>query len=90
MAIGGRHLAVMEKRSLTLAGHRTSMALEPAFWAALDMIASERGLPLAALVREIDEARVADGAAAVNLASAARLHVLAWYRQALEAHSDRS
>lgn len=65
----------MEKRSLSIAGHRTSIAIEPEFWAGLEAIAEARDLPVAALIREIDEAR-----AAPNLSSAVRLAVLAWYR----------
>lgn len=66
-----RHL---EKRSLSLAGHRTSVALEPAFWAVLEKAARLRALPLAALVAEIDAARTDP---AVPLASALRLFALA-------------
>jgi predicted DNA-binding ribbon-helix-helix protein len=66
-----RHL---RKRSFQLAGHRTSVALEPEFWAALEAIAQRRGVSLAALVTEVDTAR-AD--AAPPLASALRLHALA-------------
>lgn len=62
----------MEKRSLKLSGHRTSVALEPEFWAALEAIAADRGLSLAALVREIDAGR-----ADRSLASAIRVSVLA-------------
>ncbi len=62
----------MEKRSMTIAGHRTSVALEPEFWAAIDALARRRGLPLAALVAEIDAAR----APTRNLASALRVAVL--------------
>lgn len=65
----------MQKRSLTIAGHRTSIALEPEFWAGLEAMAAERTLPLAALIRDLDEARQAP-----NLSSALRLAVLAWYR----------
>ena len=63
----------MEKRSITIAGHRTSVALEPEFWAALDAMAATRGLAIAALVAEIDGARPPDR----NLASAIRVHLLA-------------
>jgi predicted DNA-binding ribbon-helix-helix protein len=63
------------KRSLTIAGHRTSLALEAEFWSGLDEIAAERGLTLPRLIAEIDRDR-----AAVNLASAIRLAVLAHYR----------
>ena len=65
----------MLKRSLTIAGHRTSIALEPEFWQALEALAAERGVALAALVRQIDEAR-----AQPNLSSALRVAVLEWYR----------
>ena len=47
------------KRSLSIAGHRTSLALEPDFWAVLDAEAAHRGIAFAALIREIDEARAA-------------------------------
>ena len=68
----------MEKRSLSIAGHRTSIALEPEFWAALDAMAQEAGQPLAALIRSIDGSRET-----TNLSSAARLAVLAWYQAKL-------
>jgi predicted DNA-binding ribbon-helix-helix protein len=45
------------KRSFSVSGHRTSVALEPAFWNALTEIAQQRGLPVAALVAEIDRER---------------------------------
>jgi predicted DNA-binding ribbon-helix-helix protein len=63
----------LRKRSLTLAGHSTSLALEPEFWAVLDEIAAARGLSLAALIAELDKGR-GDRA----LASACRLAALAW------------
>ncbi len=65
----------MEKRSLSIAGHRTSIALEPEFWIGLEAMAAARHLPLATLIREIDETR--DNP---NLSSAVRLAVRAWYR----------
>lgn len=46
------------KRSVTIAGHQTSISLEPLFWAALEAAARARGLPLSALVAAIDAARV--------------------------------
>lgn len=61
----------MQKRSLTIAGHRTSIALEPEFWDAAETLAAARGLPLATLIREIDEAREAP-----NLSSAVRVAIL--------------
>jgi len=70
----------MEKRSFSIAGHRTSIALEPEFWAGLDEIARTRGLSMAALVRQIDETRELP-----NLSSAMRVTVLCWYRDRAEA-----
>lgn len=58
------------KRSVTLSGHRTSISLEPEFWAALKRIAADRGRTLGALVAEIDTARTG------NLSSALRVFVL--------------
>ncbi|MCR9151623.1 MAG: ribbon-helix-helix domain-containing protein [Rhodobacteraceae bacterium] len=65
-----------EKHSLTLAGHRTSVSLEPEFWAAFREIAAQRGLAVNALAAEIDAARAPD----TGLATAIRLHVLRHYR----------
>lgn len=65
----------MQKRSFSIAGHRTSIALEPDFWRGLEILAASRGLSLAALVRDIDERREI-----ANLSSAVRLAVLAFYR----------
>ena len=45
------------KRSFSLAGHRTSVALEEAFWTALARIATARGQTLSALVAATDAAR---------------------------------
>ncbi len=63
----------LEKRSFTLAGHRTSVALEPDFWAALTDAARERQVSLPALVAELDAARAEDGA---PLASTLRVFAL--------------
>jgi len=54
---------MLKKRSVLIAGHATSVALEPAFWAVLERMAAERELSLAALVAELDGARgaVVDG-----------------------------
>jgi len=62
----------MRKRSFTIGGHQTSIALEDAFWSELAALAEARRLSLSALVAEIDNARGESG----NLASALRLHVL--------------
>ncbi|XBQ15350.1 MAG: ribbon-helix-helix domain-containing protein [Oceanicaulis sp.] len=50
---------MLEKRSITLAGHATSLALEPEFWAVIDAARAEDGVSLAGLVARIDAARVA-------------------------------
>ena len=64
------------KRSLTIAGHRTSVSLEPAFWEALKDIARRRDASVNALVAEIDAARTG------NLSSAVRVFVLGHTRGA--------
>ena len=71
----------MDKRSLSIAGHRTSIALEPEFWAALEAMAAEKSQTMAGLIREIDETRET-----ANLSSATRLAVLRWY-QRRDSHS---
>ncbi|GGG98135.1 MAG TPA: aryl-sulfate sulfotransferase [Oceanicaulis sp.] len=63
------------KRSLSLAGHRTSLALEPEFWAVLDAACAAQGRSLASLIGEIDEERVLKGDDA-GLASACRVWAL--------------
>ncbi|MBB5686288.1 ribbon-helix-helix domain-containing protein [Sphingobium boeckii] len=60
------------KRSITIAGHQTSISLEPMFWDALGAAAVERALPLNALVAQIDVERIAADDPP-NLASAIRL-----------------
>ena len=60
-----------KKRSVLIAGHHTSISLEPLFWTALEAAARERGCPLNALVAEIDAARL-DSARPANLTSAIR------------------
>jgi predicted DNA-binding ribbon-helix-helix protein len=65
----------LRKRSVRIAGHRTSLSLEGAFWEALKEIAAARGRSVAALIAEIDSTRAADGPAA-NLSSAVRVFVL--------------
>ena len=59
------------KHSVTLRGHRTSISLEPEFWAAFRTIAEAQGKTLNGLAIEIDEAR-----GDVGLASAIRVFVL--------------
>jgi len=59
------------KRSVTIAGHETSIALEPMFWAALAQAAAESRLPLNALIARIDAERL-EQFPPPNLASAIR------------------
>lgn len=47
----------LKKRSVNLAGHATSLALEPEFWAVLDRAAAEEALSLSGLIAAIDEGR---------------------------------
>ena len=67
----------MSKRSITVAGHRTSISLEAPFWEALAEIASSRGTSVAALVAAIDRDRPDDR----NLSAALRMFALDWYRR---------
>ncbi|AVX03980.1 hypothetical protein MXMO3_01450 [Maritalea myrionectae] len=66
----------MKKRSITIAGHRTSVALEPEFWTLIEKMAKEQNLSLADFIASIDQSRVE-----TNLASALRLSVLDWLQQ---------
>ena len=59
------------KRSVTIAGHPTSISLEPVFWDALEVEAARLALPVNALVARIDVDRM-DGDDAPNLTSAIR------------------
>ena len=63
------------KRSVVIAGHKTSISLEDAFWECLRRIANDRGQTLSALIGCIDTDRER-----ANLSSAVRLFVLGFYR----------
>ena len=65
-------MSVLLKRSFTLAGHRTSVALEREFWDALTVVAEETGRTLSALVAQVDAERTAER----PLASALRVYAL--------------
>jgi predicted DNA-binding ribbon-helix-helix protein len=65
----------LKKHSVSIAGHRTSVTLEAAFWDALGGIARARSTTVAGLIAEIDRARASDPAAP-NLSSAVRVFVL--------------
>ena len=66
------------KRSIVIAGHKTSVSLEDAFWKELKAIAGERDMNLSELVASIDSDRKHS-----NLSSAIRLFVLNHYQSAL-------
>ena len=68
----------VKKRSVEIAGHRTSLSLEAAFWRALKRLAAKDGLSLNKLIERIDRARES------NLSSAVRVYVL----ERLEAEAD--
>ncbi|MCF1503419.1 ribbon-helix-helix domain-containing protein [Afifella sp. H1R] len=68
----------MKKRSVVIAGHRTSVSLEDPFWTELKAMATTRDMPLAALIEEIDARRETD-----NLSSALRIAVLESLRRRL-------
>lgn len=68
----GGVFGVATKHSITIAGHATSIRIESRFWDDLELIAQARGLPISALVAQIDAQRLmADPPP--NLASAIRL-----------------
>ena len=67
--------SVVVKRSIVVAGHKTSVSLEDLFWSSLKDIASEQNLTLSQLVGDIDARRQRG-----NLSSAIRLFVLDNYR----------
>ena len=60
----------VRKRSVRIAGHRTSVSMEDAFWDELASIAKTRGLSINALIASIDESRGG------NLSSAVRVFIL--------------
>ncbi|RKR00258.1 ribbon-helix-helix domain-containing protein [Maricaulis maris] len=64
------------KRSLSLAGHRTSISLEPEFWAEIDRLAGLQARSLASLIGEIDAARNDE-----PLASSVRVWILTALRR---------
>ncbi len=70
---GGGAAQAIRKRSVAIAGHRTSVSLEQAFWDALRVIADRRGTSVAALIAAIDQA---GGGRSANLSSALRVVAL--------------
>jgi predicted DNA-binding ribbon-helix-helix protein len=72
---GGEVVSLVSKRSIVVAGHKTSVSIEEEFWNCLKEIAGERGMSLAAMISAIDDDRKH-----ANLSSAIRLFVLGVYR----------
>jgi predicted DNA-binding ribbon-helix-helix protein len=72
------------KRSIVIAGHKTSVSLEDAFWKGLKEIAGSRDMTLSELVATIDTGRQHG-----NLSSAIRLFVLDFYRSQLGEENER-
>jgi len=64
------------KRSVTLAGHRTSVSLEAPFWDELTRIAGQRNLSVNELIRRVDADRARRGDLERSLSSALRVFVL--------------
>ncbi len=73
------------KRSIVVAGHKTSVSLEEAFWNGMKEISGERDLTLSELVGEIDGHRQQG-----NLSSAIRLFVLDYFRKRASGHAKSS
>ena len=77
----GPDYAPPRKRSVLIAGHATSISLEPVFWAALDAAARERGCAVNSLVAQIDAVRL-ESDSTPNLTSAIRQWLFAQRRGA--------
>ncbi len=73
----------MQKHSVTIAGHRTSISLEAEFWQGLKEIAAHRSKSLADIIRQIDKER-----GEKNLSSAIRLTVLEHYKNHIPGSSE--
>ena len=67
----------IQKHSVVLDGHKTSVSLEPEFWHALATIAADEGRSLNAVIADIDKGRGG------NLSSALRLYVLNYFERRL-------
>ena len=66
---------MMIKRSLSIHGHRTSLALEPEFWDVIDLAVEQSGKSFARFIRDLDDKRTQNGTQQ-NLASYLRVWVL--------------
>ena len=77
--------SLVSKRSIVIAGHKTSVSVEDEFWISLKEVAHERNMTLAELVGTIDADRQH-----ANLSSAIRLFVLSVYRDQVASRQDRT
>ena len=68
----------MQKKSIQLTGHRTSISLEPEFWQALQQIAQQKNTSVRKLIIQIDNTRTS------NLSSSFRVYILNEFRQRYE------
>jgi predicted DNA-binding ribbon-helix-helix protein len=78
----------IRKRSVVIAGHYTSVSLEDAFWVGLKEAADVRGTSVANLVAQIANQVVESNQ--INLSSALRTFVLAFYRDQVQQHKERA
>ena len=65
----------MDKHSVIISGHSTSLSLEPEFWSELKIIAKDKKIPVAVLIEQIDNTRTG------NLSAAVRIYVLNFLKQ---------
>jgi predicted DNA-binding ribbon-helix-helix protein len=80
----GQPVTLVFKRSIIIAGHKTSVHIEEEFWKSVKEIAAERNMTVMQLVGEIDAKRQH-----ANLSSAIRLFVLGVYRDRTDLAKDR-
>lgn len=73
-------MSATHKRSITIAGHRTSISLEPSFWDALNDIARAQGKSVNEIVRKIDAARGNAPADKLSLSAAIRVYLIEHFR----------
>jgi len=75
--------SLIRKRSIIVAGRKTSISLEDEFWDCLREMAEERGDPISRLITSIDADRQSS-----NLSSGIRLFILRYYREQRDQQSD--
>ena len=86
MSAGGR----LRKRSVTLAGHRTSLSVEQVFWDELKALAAEEGISLQSLIERLDQERIEGAETTISLSGAIRVHVVERLRQKLRHQASSS